>query len=90
MSDGMVFEDPSFVSVATKKSSVFQFLNFKNCRHIMQIKIPKDSKYLNMDEFGNIIIRNSAENELLLDKGSKFVIKNKPNKGIIEVEYIGT
>ena len=88
--NGMIFEDPSFVSVATKKRNVFQFLNSRNFNHIMQIKIPKDSKYINMDEFGNIVVLNSPENELLLNKGSKFLIKNKGINGMIEAEYIGT
>ena len=83
--DGMIFKDPSFTSVATKKSSIYQFLNFKNYKHIMQIKIPKNSKYLNLDEIGHIINPQKAENELLL-KGD-FLIKSR--KGMIIAEYIG-
>lgn len=83
--DGMIFKDPSFTSVATKKSSIYQFLNFKNYNHIMQIKIPSNSKYINLDEIGHIIQPQKAENELLL-KGN-FLIKSR--KGMIIAEYIG-
>ena len=83
--DGMIFNDPSFVSVATKKSSVYPFLNLKNMNHIMQVKIPKGSKYINLDEVGHIVVPQKAENELLL-KGD-LLIKNRD--GRIIAEYIG-
>ncbi len=84
-----IFESPSFFSVATKKRKIFQFLNPRNFNHIMQIKIPKGTKYINLDEIGNAIVLQSAETELLLNKGSKFIIKNKKGyKGMIEAELI--
>ena len=51
----------------------------------MQIKIPKNSKYINLDEIGHIINPQLPENELLL-KGD-FLIKNR--KGMIVAEYLG-
>lgn len=87
--DGMVFQDPSFVSVATKLRSVLQFLNFHNCNHIMRIKIPKGTKFINLDEICHSIVMQPAENERLLDKGSKFLIKAKKGKhNMIEAEYL--
>ncbi len=84
--DGMIFEDPSFMSVATKKSSTFQFLNLKNFNHIMRIKLPKGTPYLNLDDIGHIIIPQAPENEMVLKNGSKFLIKSR--NGMIEAEYI--
>lgn len=81
-----IFKSPSFVSVSTKKESIKQFLNLKNYNHIIKIKIPKGTKYVNMDEIGHIMYIQKPENELLLNKGSEFLIKNK--NGMIEAEYI--
>lgn len=86
--DGMIFKDPSFVSVATKKRKTFQFLNLKNFNHIMEIKIPKGTKYISMDEFHDIVYPNIPETEMLLNKGSKFLIKSRD--GVIKAEYLGS
>ena len=84
--DGMIFIDPSFMSVATKKSSVFPFLNFRNFGHILKVEIPPNTKYLNMDELGHIINPQLPENELLLDAGSNLLIKKR--NGMISAELI--
>lgn len=84
--DGMIFEDPSFMSVATKKSSTYQFLNLKNFNHIMRIKIPKDTPYLKLDDIGHIVVPQAPENEMVLKNGSKLLIKSR--NGMIEAEYI--
>ena len=85
-----IFEDPSFVSVATKKSSTFQFLNPSNFNNILKIKIPKGSKYINLDEIGHTVVYQSPENELLLNKGAQFKINGKNGFwGMIEAEYLG-
>ena len=83
--NSMIFEDPSFISVATKKSSVYQFLNFRNFNNILKIKIPKGSEYLNLDELGHIVVPQLPENELLL-KGKLLITKNK---GKLEAVFIG-
>lgn len=83
--DSIIFEDPSFVSVATKKSSVYPFLNLKNFRHILKIKIPKGSEYLQMDNIGHIVVPQPAENELLL-KGKFLITKNN---GKFEAVFLG-
>lgn len=88
--NGMIFTDPSFVSVTTKKRSLLQFLNHKNFNHIMKVEIPPNSGILDMDEIGNIVLMNFPENELLLKNGSNFLIKNKNgHKGMIEAVYLG-
>lgn len=88
--NGMIFTDPSFVSVTTKKRSLLQFLNYKNFNHIMKVEIPVNSSIINMDEIGNIVLMNFSENELLLKNGSNFLIKNKNgHKGMIEAVYLG-
>ncbi len=83
--DKMIFEDPSFVSVATKKSSVYQFLNHRNYNKILTILIPKGSEYLQMDDIGHIVVPQAPENELLL-KGKFLIAKNK---GKLEAIFIG-
>lgn len=84
--DGMVFTEPSFMSVATKKSSTYQFLNLKNFKHIMEIKIPKGTEYINMDDIGHIVVKQMPENELLLGANSNLLIKSR--KGMIKAELI--
>ena len=77
LKEGDIFTDNSFTSVATKKFSVLPFLNFKNCRHILKLEIPKGTKYLNLDEFHNVVVAQSPENELLLNRFSKILIESK-------------
>src|SRR5574344_435829 len=86
--DGLILEDPSFSSVTTKKNNIYKFINFKNFNHVLKIKIPKGTQYIDMDEIHSIVMQ-SSEQELLLNKGSKFVIKNlKGKNGIIVAELI--
>ena len=87
MEEGEIFTDPSFVSVATKKSKIYPFFNLNNFRHPLKITIPKGSKYISLDEIHNIVLANTPETELLL-KGS-FEIVKKPKFGPIEVIYRG-
>ena len=84
--DGMMFVDPSFISVATKKSSVFPFLNFRNFNHILKVDIPPNTKYLNLDEIGHIINPQVPENELLLEAGTRLLIKKRD--GMICAELV--
>ena len=87
MQEGEIFTDPSFVSVATQKSKIYQFFNFRNFRHPLKVIIPKGEKYISLDELHNIVYAQNPETELLL-KGSFEIIK-KPKSGPIEVIYRG-
>ena len=84
--DGMIFTDPSFMSIATDKKSAAKFLNLKSRNHLMQIVIPEGTSYLQMDELGHIINPQTPENEWLLNAGRNLVIKNR--KGMIIAELI--
>ncbi len=114
--DGMIYPEPSFLSVATKKRSTYQFLNFKNFNHKLKLRVKEGTKYLDMDNIsaghfnhklklrvkegtkyldmdnisaGRIVQPQMLENELVLDKGSKILIRNRHGKGgYIEAELI--
>lgn len=73
--DKCIYIEPSFLSVATKKSSVFQFLNFRNFNHILELEIPAGTPVLKMDEIGHVINPQFAENELILNVGQKLLIE---------------
>ena len=88
MKEGEIFTDESFTSVATKKSKIFQFLNFRNFLHPAKIKLPKDSKYISLDELHNIVLPNGRETELLLQEGNNYLITKKPKFGFIEMELL--
>jgi hypothetical protein len=84
--DGMIFVDPSFMSVATNKRSVLPFLNFRNFKHILKVEIPPNTKYLNLDEIGHIINPQKSENEMVLEAGTRLLIKKRD--GMIFAELI--
>ncbi len=89
--DGMIYTEPSFLSVATKKRSTYQFLNFKNFNHKLKLRVKEGTKYLDMDNIsaGRIVQPQMLENELVLDKGSKILITNRHGKGgYIEAELL--
>lgn len=86
--DGMIFTAPSFTSVSTQKLKAYMFVNLKNLTHLMEVKIPKGTPYLKLDDVCHIITPQRSENELLLQKGSKFLIKSRNGK--IIAEYLGT
>ena len=88
LKEGDIFTDPSFTSVATKKSKILQFLNLRNFLHPVKIKLPEGTKYISLDELHNIVLANTRETELLLQKGNSFVITKKPKIGFIEMELL--
>lgn len=88
LKEGDVFTVASFTSVATKKNKILQFLGLRNFLHPAKIKLPKDTKYISMDELHNIVMPNEMETELLLQEGSSFVITKKPKIGFIEMELL--
>ena len=83
--DGMIFTDPSFMSITTRKGSLLPFLNFRNFNHIMQITIPEDTPYLKTDDLCHIIYPQKSENEWILEAGSKLLIKSRKGKIIAEL-----
>lgn len=84
-----VFTDTSFISTTKKKSALSQFLNFKNRKYVLRIKIPKGTQYIDLDEVGQSVVWQIPEYELLFNKGSSFLIKGKnKNSNLIDAEYI--
>ena len=88
LKEGETFTDESFTSVATKKSKILQFLNFRNFLHPAKIKLPKDTKFISLDELHNIILPCTRETELLLQEGNSYIITKKPRLGFIEMELL--
>lgn len=89
--NGMVYVEPSILSVATKKRSILQFMKFKNYNHILRLKVKKGTPYINLDEVsaGCIVIPQGNENELILKQGTKFLVTNRKAKGgFIDAEII--
>lgn len=88
LKEGDIFTNPSFTSVATKKSKILQFLNLCNFLHPAKIKLPKGTKYISLDELHNIIVPCGRETEFLLQEGNNYLITKKPKFGFIEMELI--
>ena len=89
--DGMVYAEPSFLSVSTKKRCILQFLRPKNFRHILRLKVYEGAQYLNVDEIsmGHIIKPQLAENELIFNKDSEILIKSRKGKfGFIDAALL--
>lgn len=75
-----IYEEPSFLSVATKKSGVFQFLKLRNFNYILELELPAGTPILKMDELGHIIVPQLSENELLLNAGQRILIDKSSGK----------
>ena len=89
--DGMIYTEPSILSVATDQKSVLQFMKPGNCRHILRLKVGKNTPFINLDEAaaGRIIYPQLPENELIFKPGSKILITNRNAKGgFIDAELI--
>ena len=89
--DGMIYTEPSILSVATDKKSVLQFMNPKNCRHILRLKVKEGARFINLDEAsaGRIIYPQFSENELIFKPGSKILITNRNAEGgFIDAELL--
>ena len=89
--DGMIYTEPSILSVATNKKSVLQFMNPKNCRHILRLKVREGARFINLDEVsaGRIIYPQLPENELIFKPGSKILITNRnADGGFIDAELL--
>ncbi len=68
---GKVFKDSSFVSTTKELSTAKRFLNNNP---ILQIDVPKGSRYIDMDMLFNIDRTHWREQEFLLPRNSMFVV----------------
>ena len=84
--DNMIYTDPSFMSIATDKKSAERFLNMKSKNHLMQVILPEETQYLEMDELGHIINPQKPENEWMLNAGTNLRIKSRD--GFIFAEVV--
>lgn len=84
---GAVYEDKSFVSTTQKLDTAKRFSGGKT--PIMEITLPKDSSYLDLDRLFNIDRHRWNEQEFLLKRGSKFLITGyDKDKNTIKAQYI--
>lgn len=84
---GGIYKDNSFCSTTTD-FDVAKAFNSGN--PILEINFPKNSKYVDIEGLFNIDRRRWTEDELLLNRNSKFLITGfKPEKNIIKCDYIG-
>lgn len=85
---GSVFDDASFLSTTKKLATAHRFKT-NSGSPILEITLPKGSKYLDMDEIFNIDYSRWKEQELLLPRNSKLLIKSVDDKtGIIKAQYM--
>lgn len=85
--DGAVFQDKSFVSATTELNTAKRFS--KHGAPIMEIILPKGSKYLDMDNLFNIDYTHWREQEYLLNRDSKFLITGfDVENNIIKAQYL--
>lgn len=66
-----IYHNHSFVSTSTDINCAKRFLRYSP---LMEIEVPKGTKYLDMDRLFNIDRKHWTEHEYLLDKNSKFQI----------------
>ena len=83
---GGVYKDKSFVATTTSLEVAQAF----SCANpILEITLPKNSKYIDVDGLFNIDRRHWKENELLLNKNSKFLITGfDTENNIIKCNYL--
>ncbi len=85
---GAVYKDKSFCSTTTNLNVAKAFSG--GISPILEISFPKNSKYVDIEGLFNIDHRHWSEDELLLNKGSKFLITGyNPEKNTIKCDYIG-
>ena len=85
--EGAVFQDKSFVSTTTELNTAKRFNTIGN--PIMEITLPENSKYLDMDNLFNIDYTHWREQEYLLNRDSKFLITGfDQDNNIIKAQYL--
>lgn len=86
--DGKIYTDKSFVSTTTDYNVACRFRSKNN--PILEIEVPKGTKYIDMDALFNIDRQHWKENEFLLPRESKFLITGyDPFTNVIQAKYIG-
>lgn len=84
---GAIFKDKSFVST-TKSFDKAKAFNQKG-NPILEITLPENSRYLDMDKLFNIDRQHWREYEFLLNSNSEFLITGyDPEKNVIKATYI--
>lgn len=84
---GAIYKDNSFVSTTQKLDTAKRFSSGRT--PIMEITLPKHSRYLDLDRLFNIDKQRWNEQEFLLKRGSEFLITgyDKENN-IIKAQYL--
>lgn len=83
---GEIYTDKSFVSTSTSLDVAKRFVR---TNPILEISIPKGSKYIDIEKLFNIDRRHWREDEYLLPKNSNFLVTGfDEEKNIIKVEYL--
>ena len=72
---GDIYEEPSFLS-ATTSETVANSFHYDKSKAFLTITVPEGKTFLNVDKLFNLKNRRSREEEILFDKGSKFLITN--------------
>lgn len=72
---GDIYEEPSFLSASTSETVANSF-HYDKSKAFLTITVPEGKTFLNVDKLFNIKNRRSREEEILFDKGSKFLITN--------------
>lgn len=84
---GAIFKDRSFVST-TKSFDKARGFNQKG-NPILEITLPENSRYLDMDRLFNIDRQHWREHEFLLNRNSEFLITGyDPERNVIKATYI--
>lgn len=83
---GGVFEDLSFVSTTEELATAKRF---SSGNPILEIELPKDSKYLDLDALFNVDRTHWREQEFLLPRASRFVVTGYDSaSNVIKVKYL--
>lgn len=84
---GAIYKDNSFVSTSTELETAQRFNTKGN--PILEITLPENTKYVDMDKLFNVDYEHWREQEYLLKRGSEFLITGyDPEKNIIKASYL--
>lgn len=84
---GAIYKDNSFVSTSTELETAQRFNTKGN--PILEITLPENTKYIDLDKLFNVDYEHWREQEYLLKRGSEFLITGyDPEKNIIKASYL--
>lgn len=84
---GAIYKDKSFVSTTKSFDKALCFDNMDN--PILEITLPENSRYLDIDKLFNIDRQHWREKEFLLNRNSEFLITGyDPERNVIKATYI--